>query len=214
MRKSAFIMGGGSSLKPVLSDKKLLSRLNKQVLFGCNKAVDYFDCDYMVFFDPSFYDEYRKSIDGFSGDGGIFAPTSLMANDDRITLINTIGQPYKNGVYSGINSGTLATSLAINMGFKDIYLLGIDLISSKKKKSHFHKDYDWKKKKNDPAALGDLIYDIFAWDYMILGEWVYDNMLDVNLYSCGDISVLHQIDETRDFYQYKPLWEVLNELEG
>lgn len=99
------------------------------------------------------------------------------------------------GFVHGSNSGFCALQLALLLGYKEIYLLGIDLISNSHG-SHFHNSYV-----SDPKFQEKLDKYLVAFDkaFQLLPKL----FPDVNVYSCSSISALNQ------FIPYKKVEDVL-----
>jgi len=153
----------------------------------------------MVYYDINFYERFSKDIDGFTGEGGVYAPSACLEQEhnDTTTFLNKVDIPtmdFKNkGYFAYNNCGTFAISIAISLGFKDIYLLGMDCrFSEDKTKTHYHNYYDNAGKKEH--MLDHMIDGFRGW-----GRYVRDNDADVHLYNCSPISIIDPLE----VYGYK-----------
>jgi len=192
----AFIVAGGSSVREILADKKLHAAIESYDCFGCNRAVEFFNCKYLVIKDlQNFVNGKNASIiDNFTGSGGIYAPLTSAhyeANKpvNRVKVIKEIQFSLENGLYTGGNAGVMALSLAIAKGYKRIALLGVDCCGEGKD-LRFHGGYDHGvNPKNIDSAL-----EVFATMFEAVGEYVTNNMPDVKIWNCSPISLV-DIDE-------------------
>jgi hypothetical protein len=180
--------------------------------------VQDFRCDYLVYQDQPFQDRFFDVITSFKGEGGVYAPLcrkhgKYPKNMKAFKLLQTPCFDLRKGLYSGNNTGTLAISVAIALGFTDIYLLGMDCrfsVSEEQAKkygitderfiteqpeSHYHGGYRHTKGKNQDEAF----FASMIWAFRTLGEYVRDNRKDVNLYNCSELSII-DLDEE---YGYK-----------
>ena len=165
---------------------------------GCNKAVEHFDCDYLVFFDHGNFmhgGKYETTCDTFKGKGGIYAPRPLDAAKERkdthyIKKINGL-QCDKQGIYCGNNSGVTALSVAVALGYKRIYLLGMDARFSDTEKTHFHDGYTVKNNT-------DRMFESFATHFNMLGGYIQTTRPDVRVFNCSKIST---VDPERKYFK-------------
>jgi hypothetical protein len=193
-RKKIFIVGGGTSVTPILNDPLLKERLEAHDIIGCNKAVEHVNCKYLAIFDHENFinGKYSHSLDTFNGKGGIYAPTTKKTDyiQDGITYVKRnvrASYSFKDGIYVGNNCGTFALSLAIALGYKDIYLLGMDArYNVEQTKSHFHDGY----KREVSGGLGESIYAKFATFFEYSGKHIKENLTGVNVYNCSYISLI------------------------
>ena len=204
MRKEVYIIGGGNSLKGFDFNK-----LKNRDTIVVNKAVKYVpNPTYFITMDFT----VLKKI-GLDLVAPYCGTTIFIANfakpylkeqngqiiDTRFGLIYTlnefnmiikswaeegIGFDFQN-FRSGNNSGYCALQLAILLGYKKIYLLGIDLITSEE--THFHKGYGESKEKFDKKLKE--YYRNFAIGLNELKE----KCPDIQIYSCSKISRLKDI---------------------
>jgi len=106
-----------------------LHRLNKHQPsnYSVNRAYRYVDCKYLVFYDFHGYNEFYD----FGGQMITITQNQLHKEDPDIMHFwheGRHGFNYTKGRVSSINnSGFMAINVAINMGFKRIYLLGYDM---------------------------------------------------------------------------------------
>jgi hypothetical protein len=148
-----FIIGGGPSVADITEAQK--KKLNKEIIFGCNKAAFNFDCDHVIVHDPRFIKRYQKDIEKLRGVKHIPLKSILEKTDHKYQRFQGMkfpecGDCYNqhpkkrvgsacdkcnnnkaesdiSDAYMGSNVGTTALSIAYLLGFKEIYLLGYDL---------------------------------------------------------------------------------------
>jgi hypothetical protein len=204
VNNSAYIIGGGTSLEEAVNDKALLEKLNSYTLIGCNKAVETFDCKYMVYFDVDFPKKHTAMLHNFKGKY-IYAPdtTKNVLCPDNTRYFKISGLPrcdLRSGLYIGNNSGVLALSLTVALGYKNIYLLGMDCrFNRRTNKSHFHGGYQ------DPANENG--YNGMATAFDVIGKYIKECHKDVTVYNCSSISL---VDKKREYSKYLPLRIAIN----
>lgn len=194
-KEKAYIIGGGTSVNEIFKDPFMYDDLHQYILFGCNKSVEYFDCDYMVYHDLKFAHEFSNLLDSFDGGGGIHAPLPSKGNRDQkrddvnyFDHSQDISFDLKDGLNTGNNCGVAALSLAVALGFKDIYLLGMDgRFNLEKTESHFHGGYG--------HDLSDRAYDSFRYFFEVTGKALKKARPDVKVYNCSYISLIDNKEE-------------------
>jgi hypothetical protein len=153
--KRCFILCGGPSLENFDFNK-----LQNEMTIGVNKAFTKFPCTINYAMDQRFYDSimYTNRADQESYEVHnawlkyrgikVFAKTSETVRfDPSVYVVNTVKQRCVSevlsaGVYPGNNSGLGSLMLAIALGCKQIYMLGLDMkVDEKKGKTHFHSGY-------------------------------------------------------------------------
>ena len=216
MRKRAFIIGGGPSLKDFD-----FSRLRDEDTIITNKSIlDVPSPNYFITVDYTF--AKKIGVERFSQ---IKIPKVFVADfshpflkerdgrivDERFNLVyhlndfNVIVKSYRaDGIgYSfddfrtGRNSGFCALQLAVVLGYKEIYLLGIDL-NTVGSLTHYHGGYGESKEKFDSKLL-------MYFKYFKEGLEQLQKKSNVQVFSCSENSSLNSI------IAYKNLVEVTNE---
>ncbi|MCD4667381.1 MAG: DUF115 domain-containing protein, partial [Sulfurimonas sp.] len=164
VNKRAFIIGNGPSLK--IED---LDKLQNEITFGCNKIFLAYNetrwrPTYYTIEDRLDVDEYLDKVVDME-DVIRFIPDKFL--DTNKIYSNLIYYPYKysgiscenfsndinEGFYSGFTVVYTMLQLAVFMGIKEIYLLGVDfsykipnfknqaVLEDEGERNHFHKDY-------------------------------------------------------------------------
>lgn len=134
-RNRAFIVGSGYSLKQGV-DRGLLDLLKNEVTFGVNDTIRFFQPTVAMFGDwwayhnrYSWYCLHRLVVGRFSYPM-INKEFDIQKQDDLILLKSSHtynkGNGLQGGLYSPVLTGSMALSLAIELGYQDIYLLGFD----------------------------------------------------------------------------------------
>ena len=176
--KRCFILGNGPSLTE--KDLDVLHR-NKEICFGCNKVYRIYPktewrADYLVVTDYNAIEDMKgddmDSVPGikFMGDQIHRRNDSLI---DGFNFIHMYEEEYypKNyprfsdditkGVYMGFTVVyDMSLQIAAYMGFKEMYILGVDLSyldKSGDKKNYFIDDYI---KKEEAHRYEDVVYDV------------------------------------------------------
>jgi hypothetical protein len=192
MANSAYIIGGGASLKRALNDKKLKADLEKNELIGCNRAFESFRCDSLCVHDRRFVDKFKEGLKNFKGK--VFAPDNEGIRTYKDELDNLVLVPHTSNITQGIvghnNCGAFALQLAIARGYKTIYLMGMDCRFSKDmESSHFHEGYSkiWKQK---PLSVAEEAtkFSHMIWGFEQIGREIKKHNIDVKVYNCSQIS--------------------------
>jgi len=150
-----FIIGGGPSLRDISPENR--TALVQEKVIGTNKAFRDFPCDINVVLDRGFYQklyfpkkEYQKELSlRFKYWEGIkvfanWKPTWNWVPDPKRYVFDVLKKkelsydPDK--IYAGNNSGFAAMMLAVALGSKEIYLLGMDM-QIQNKHTHYHEGY-------------------------------------------------------------------------
>jgi len=154
--KRCVIVGGGNSIQEGI-EKGLWKKLENEVTFGVNEAFKFFHPTAITFVDWTFYKcrwehmlNYPLVIGKFDpaigfwyrGKGG--HKYQKCPKEDTLEMIKGSGKYFgkesiKKGIYSGVLAGLFTTTLAIGLGFDEIYLLGFDM-DQKDGKTHFYQN--------------------------------------------------------------------------
>ena len=125
-----YLIGGGASLTPYAIELLKKEQQKGHMLFGVNHACEYFELDYLVYLDTSLYTSNQNLIDNM----GCQVFTRCARHPKRAKIITTAetfikDDPIENGVYAGsrgLLSGIAGISIALALGYNDIYLVGYD----------------------------------------------------------------------------------------
>ena len=203
MRDEVYIIGGGPSIKNIdlskLKDKDTIV-VNKAILDVLNPnyfiTMDYtflkkinnnnlINTDFVKVFIANFTYDYIQNVDGRIVDTRFNLVYDLSDFDIIIKSYFTNGFGIRfNQFCNGNNSGFCALQLAYLLGYKKIYLLGIDLVLDGDQ-THYHGGYGNSKKFKQ--RLPDYISNFVDG---IIELKMKDN--SVKLYSCSDISILNE----------------------
>lgn len=201
-RDEILIVGGGYSLQNFDFNK-----LKDKTTIAVNKSASYIpNLDYFITMDFTALKKiksiknilatkifvanlsvpYLQEVDGRIVDTRFNLVYKLEDFDIVIKSRNkeTFAWQWKNFSH-GANSGYCALQLAILLGYKNIYLLGIDLISGKE--THFHNGYGESKEGFNKKL--EQYYNYFYNSLIILKETI----TDVNIVSCSPVSKLNNI---------------------
>jgi hypothetical protein len=161
-------------------------------------VVKDFNCNAMVFFDKLYYLDFHGSVDGFTGSGGIYAPIHCKgnignANVELLPVTLELSHNIDTGIFLGTNCGCFALSFAIALGFKQVYLMGMDCKFSKDgKDTHYHNHYDTQYKRESSMAK-------MLTSFRKVGLSVKHNHPDVTIYNCQPEENGHYIDPMETF---------------
>ena len=176
--KDAFIIGGGASLKAF--DFSILKGRNT---IGCNDAFRLGEdvCKVCLFGDASWFQKNRIDLGEFKNPIFHVAPSLVKMNMPGYNALHRKPKGLWDGNEIGWNfsTGAGAINLAINMGAKRIFLLGIDLHLTEGK-SHWHN--------HRPRLTPDPIFQRFLKGFQFLAE-------SLKLPKYQGIEILHVIDE-------------------
>lgn len=190
-KEKIFIIGGGTSVKQVIDDGELYAYIHDYTVMCCNKAVEYFYADYLVYHDLKFATtDFPHLVNNFEGAGGVYAPLPSSINRDKKTAGVNYIKHSKNicfdlskGLNTGNNCGVTALALAVALGYKEIYLIGMDgRFNMNNTKTHFHSGYG--------HGLSERAYDGFSYFFEKTGEALAKIRPDVNVYNCSGISLI------------------------
>lgn len=166
--KIVSIIGGGSSL--IGFD---FSRLQGNII-AINQAIKYAKADMFIALDTIIWSQHEKELDELEGRGGYLLNDSRRYTP-RQNFTRIVLEPIKDlRIIKSNNSGVLALAVSLYLGAKQVYLFGFDgyigkrrrvyrfkilgkefaIKGFKKKKSHFHKNHDYK----DSEALTNHLY--------------------------------------------------------
>lgn len=204
MKKEVYIIGGGASLKAFdfdsLADKDTIV-VNKAIrnvpdpnyfitmdyVFLRRMGIEEFNVNKVSkMFVANFGDNILVEKDGVITDPRFNIVYDLKEYDVVIKSWTKFGLGFTfNEFRSGNNSAYSALQLAVILGYKEINLLGVDLVVLGTD-THYHEGYNHqleKFKKN----LGDY-YNCFAEGIDVIKE-----SSDIKIYSCSEISVLNHL---------------------
>jgi hypothetical protein len=177
-----------------MSSPPLYTKLNSKVLMGCNKSIKYFDCEYMTFMDKSYALESRAEIEEFLKHGTAFAPHTVDHKIDGVKDFISSKELSANmeGLFTGNNTGTMAVMLCVALGFKRIYLCGMDCRYGKDWDTHFHEGYG--------RTRNERVHESMATFFETVGEYITKHH-DVELFnvSYDDMSL---IDPEQKYYKF------------
>lgn len=143
--KDVYIVAGGPSLKEFDFDQ-----LRGKDVIAINNAA--FECPfarYVYFCNKDWFDKWRWQL--------LHHKAKIIQGSDPAETDNVVYEPWVERwaftkatglalepftLSTGINSGYAAINLAVQLGYKRIYLLGYDM-KWKDGASHFHHDHDW-----------------------------------------------------------------------
>jgi len=177
--KIVSIIGGGSSL--IGFD---FSRLQGEII-AINQAIKYVKADMFISLDTIIWSQHEKELDELEKMGGFLLNDSRRYTP-RQNFTRIVLEPIKDlRIIKANNSGLLALAVALHLGAEQVYLFGFDgyigkqkrihrfkilgkvfvIKGLKRRKSHFHKNYDYK----DSEALTNHLYhyEIFKDDPII-----------------------------------------------
>ena len=134
--KRCFILASGPSLKDLD-----LEPLNRRLTIGLNRSFMAFENSYYhCVFDHRLFDLYEKELNN---------SRFLFTLEDRpfgipLKLLGSKGFSWslEDGIYSGYTISYFALQLAVYMGFKEIFFLGLDLNNTEKDTHFFGHDYN------------------------------------------------------------------------
>ena len=145
--RPGFLIGGGPSLRPYLTNASVTSWLQTQITFGANRAYEWFAPTYLAVCDKWFLNTYEKQLKElpcllFVSDNIQQSPWKNMVifyKDGRNEQELPASLRYK--ISCSNNTGTTALRLLAMMGCNPLYLLGVDLREPSQNISHFHSGY-------------------------------------------------------------------------
>lgn len=180
-----FILAGGPSLNGFD-----FHRLDGEVTIGINFVCKYYKPTVLVFGDLRVYTGDTKAncpaqkdiIDSFDCIKITKKGNPAIQDTFQVTLSNQFWgrDGLKNGLYTDFMTGVWTLSLAIALGFDQIYLLGYDCCFDKKVGGHFYST-DFKHK-------GDFLESSFQTSaslYKVFRDWP-------GVYNCSDISLIKE----------------------
>lgn len=194
-QEKAFIIGGGTSAKAILDDDALRSLMCEYTVIGCNKSVEHINCDIMVIHDHGNFinRKYQGLLDKFDGGGGIYAPATSNTDfqgAEGVTYVKKSHAPQyslTNGVFIGGNCGCFALSIAVALGFREIYLIGMDArYNPDMTQSHFHEGYGHEQM----TEMGQRVYEAFATLLETNGSGIKKLDPPVQVFNCSYISYM------------------------
>jgi hypothetical protein len=178
-----------------------MTELAKNDLIGCNKAVKDFPCKYMVYIDKCFLDKCPGLVEKFiAGGGKVYAPTGAVNNSAVIGFNPSEKEScnLRSGIYMGSNCGVTALSIAVAIGYKEIYLLGMDE-NYLGGDSHYHGGYG-------TEAPAETIFEHRITFFEVLGRWIKKKYPEIKLYNC---SYMSYVDIEQKYFKKIPIKDVL-----
>lgn len=184
MDKQCFIIGGGPSLKNFnwdLLDDKFTIAINNSYQVLPNANIIYFT-------DEPWWKEHKNGILKHSGrkiKGSLPGKQINHPNVEEFVLVGEKGfeESKSNQLYHGRNSTYAAINFAVTyLGFKQIYLLGIDM-KYQNKKTHWHKGHS----RIDPPTTYKGMIKNFNW----LSNYAVKNkikIINVNYHDYTDLT--------------------------
>jgi len=167
--KRCFLLCGG----PSLENFDFLTIQNEKTI-GINKAFIQYNTNILYGMDQRFYDSISFSNRADQESAAVhnswlrysgikvFLRTSYKTKfDPSVYFVNglekkQISLDISQGIYGGGNSGFGGMMLAISLGCKEIYMLGLDLkVDEKRKRTHFHEGYKNQRIENVIKVLKD-----------------------------------------------------------
>lgn len=207
-KKEVYIVGGGYSLR----NKNLMWLQNKDTIC-VNKSIFYVPAPtYFISMDYTFFGKIKRQLSAFLNIPAVkyfvinFAHPNIKEIDGKIIdtrwgsirynsldkYAKSIRSYKRKGIglsisdfRNGGNSGFCALQLAVLLGYKKIYLVGIDLQVGRK--THFHGGYG--ESKNNFAKKLDRYFYYFRLGLKELKE----KAPDIEVYSCSEVSKLNEL---------------------
>jgi hypothetical protein len=149
INKRIIIVGGGSSVRQNQWDSpintlKLWNYLEKEPTVALNYVFRYFNNTFTCFHDEAFYRSNLEELKNLPLIIGRYANNNLpilLPNTYLVKSVTThLDNQWENGFYGSSLVGILALSICINLGYKEIYLLGYDFGSIDGQRTHFYQD--------------------------------------------------------------------------
>lgn len=169
--KRAIILGAGASMREGLWDKPisempLWSAIKNECTFGTNSIFEFFTPTILTFLDYYLHFANKEKLDKLSliitrtyankkkrpvGDNLIYVPLSnqYYGQNSFEKTVKKTKKGYKNvhaGIYSSQLTGIFTITLAIALGFTEIYLLGFDF-GKTDGRTHFYQQDDLRTQK-------------------------------------------------------------------
>lgn len=183
--ETVFIIGGGPSLKTyvpdidVLKDKKCIAVNNAYQLAPFSPI--------MIFADHMWYGWHKETLKEFNGIKfcGAWGGNKKQYDESVIYLdrIKKDGLDFREGFICGNNTGYQAINLAINLGAKEIVLIGFDMGFDDKGNSNWHDDH---KRKGRAGIYEDTMIPTFQ----SINDVLKDSNKDVTIYNINSESNL------------------------
>jgi len=173
--KHCFIVSSGTSLKELN-----LEPLNRRITFGLNRSFLAFPNSYYhCAFDHRLWDLYPEELK---------QSRFLFTLDERpsgipIHLLGAEGFSWdlEDGIYSGYTISYFALQLAVYMGFKEIYFLGLDLKNTESETHFFGHDFN-------SANHDQTEYPKMKRSFEAIAPKLKER--GINVYNCSPISTL------------------------
>ncbi len=198
--KRCFIIGSG----PSLTEEDYLA-LKDEYTFGVNAICMLFDklncrTDYMVISDWKAFNRLKeylpkdKSVfvadcETIDRDSYSILPTDKSSAFSKYSVAPRISNDASICVYHGNTVVFVALQLAIYMGFKEIYLLGVDCNYSKDAEKWYSVDHGLRDENNDTAGLRMIN------DFKVANKWIGKYGVEVfNATRGGMLEVFPRVD--------------------
>lgn len=150
------IIGGGNSISEGIK-LGLWDKISTECTFGINSLIYFFKPTVVMWGDWRFYRENKEELDKYNlvvgmfdgkiGNGGNFKCPKGTNLKMLPTSKNYHGvESWEKGFYGRILTGCFALTVGIALGFKEIYLLGMDF-GAVKGKTHFYQANSLEKQK-------------------------------------------------------------------
>jgi hypothetical protein len=143
-----FIIGSGNSISSGLSHG-LWDKLSKEVTFGINDSIKFFNSTSLVFGDWEYYAQRKSYLINHPLVIGRFCcqighPEFECPKYNDLILLQGSNkyhgkESFQKGIYSGILTGGFTLTLAIQLGFTEIFILGFDCTEINGK-THWYQD--------------------------------------------------------------------------
>ncbi len=207
--QNCIIIGGGPSIKYLLDNNYVFEKLLKNyIIIGTNVSYKFIPCHYMIFSDNYIWNQHYKDIKLFKD---IICFTQIENEFKNINppLNKEIIRIPTKGIYfpmldnKGIkcnNIGSSALSLSHFLGFKNIFLFGIDMIIDENGNKNFHNEYIDK-----PKKTLKMFNQIITGHYMNMIKIIdqLEKKYKIKIFSCSTTSRFNEI------LSYVDPWELI-----
>ena len=125
-----FIIGSGTSLNALSQSN--WDFLDNEITIGINRVDKQHACTYTCVMDEMLWRTEGDRIRGLNKSGAVFGHANIVSDADKVIRLADLGlrgwsNDLPSGIYSGKTTAVFAMQVAQYMGFKEIYLLGVDL---------------------------------------------------------------------------------------
>ena len=195
--ETVFILGGGPSVSKLIPDISVLKDRKVIAVNNGYKLAPF--SDILIFADAAWYEWHRNDLPDFEGLKfcGAWGGNKGQYADDIIQLEKTGDSEIDmhKGFVRGKNTGYQAINLAMQLGAKNIVLLGFDMKFDDKGNANWHTDH---KRTGRPGIYKEAMLPFFP----SIQEYIDKNQLDVHIYNINKDSEL-------DVFPYKSIEEFL-----